>query len=582
MKSFNIIILILVLTISASCKKSENIAASQGFIHAKGQRIAEGSGSEILLKGVGLGGWMLQEGYMLGTHGPQHEIREFLTSMAGEQATDEFYEDWLTYFVNETDVKQIADWGYNSIRLPMHYNLYFDEGGQWLPDSKGLELTDQLLEWCEKEELYLILDLHAAPGGQGNNRDISDRREGESLWTSDKAWDMTVKMWYELAKKYKDEKWIGGYDLLNEPNYDFDNTGDPKGCSCTENKPLLDLFETLIDTVRAVDKNHLLVVEGNCYGGNYNGLESLANYDPQNNLAFSFHFYWGSNTPASIQSMLDIRDTYNVPLWRGEIGENSNSWFTNMAELMNQFQIGWANWPWKKINNLDGPVIIDPIPGWDKLMAYKSDSSNPRPSQAEAQATLRQLIENIKLENCRLMHDVAYAYLNAANGEGTRAYSSHEIPGTIFMTDYDFGKISEVWYDTDYQNTSGRSSNTAWNKGMHYRNDGVDIWPTSDAQSNGYYVGKIEKNEWLQFTMDEIKSGTYSVIIRAKSPNNDNGTIMLSIDGQPLFDKAVMIPKFNDWEDLKVENINVANGKTLRVDFPDGGFDLSSIRFVEE
>ncbi|HKK63291.1 MAG TPA: hypothetical protein VJ951_12075, partial [Bacteroidales bacterium] len=68
----------------------------------------------------------------------------------------------------------------------------------------------------------------------------------------------------------------------------------------------------------------------------------------------------------------------------------------------------------------------------------------------------------------------------------------------------------------------------------------------------------------------------------AKSPSSDNGTLMLSIDGQPLFNEAVSIPKSNDWQDLKVENINIANGKTLRVSFPDGGFDLSSIRFVEE
>ena len=57
------------------------------FIHAKETQLVQNN-KEVLLKGVGLGGWMLQEGYMLGTNGAQHQIREKLEDLAGKQATD--------------------------------------------------------------------------------------------------------------------------------------------------------------------------------------------------------------------------------------------------------------------------------------------------------------------------------------------------------------------------------------------------------------------------------------------------------------------------------------------------------------
>lgn len=576
----SISVFILIILSCLSCNRTGKIIKSDGFVHAAGKRIAEGNGSEIILKGVGLGGWMLQEGYMLDTQGAQHEIREFLEGLAGKSATDKFYEDWLNYFVAKKDIEQIADWGYNSVRLPMHYNLYLNESGQWLENSKGLMLTDNLIEWCKAEGLYVILDLHAAPGGQGNNQDISDRRDGESLWTSDEAQEMTRLFWYKIADYYKDETIIAGYDLLNEPNYDFENTGNSKGCTCQKNEPLLKLYEQLIDTIRAVDKNHLLIIEGNCYGSNYNGLESLANYDPQKNLALSFHNYWSPNTTASTQKMLDLRNELKVPLWRGEIGENSNTWFTEMVESMESLEIGYANWPWKKINDLDGPVIIKNIPEWDRLIAYKADPNFPKPSQSEAQTALEKMITNLKIENCILMHDVAYAYLNSPYGEGIKPYNINNIPGIIYPTDYDYGKWGESWYDTDYQNISGRSSNTAWNKGGHYRNDGVDIWPTEDEFTNGFYVGKIENGEWLSFTINNIQEGNYKLSFRVKSEEATNGEIDVYIDGKVVKQAQINIGETNKWEDIIVSNVQVPKGEKLKVLFKKGGFDFSRMVFT--
>ncbi|MFY0650681.1 MAG: cellulase family glycosylhydrolase [Cyclobacteriaceae bacterium] len=569
----------LVALIPLSCNQVSVNPTNGGYIHASGKKIVDGNENPLILKGIGLGGWMVQEGYMLGTHGPQHEIREYLESMAGKAATDDFYESWLSNFVNQNDIYQIAKWGYNSVRLPLHYDLFFSERGQWMDHSKGLELTDKLLSWCEAAEIYLILDLHAAPGGQGNNQDISDRRNGESLWEDTRFVEMTKTMWFELADHYKNESWIGGYDLLNEPNYDFENTGNTKGCTCRQNIPLRELYEELIDGIRAIDKNHLLIIEGNCYGSNYQGLESLANYDTEKNLAYSFHNYWGSNTPAAMQSLITLRNELNIPLWRGEIGENSNTWFTEMVELMEVYQIGYANWPWKKIHSIDGPAIVPSHADWDKLMAYKTNNSRPRPTTSEAQNALKVIAENIKLENVKLMEDVAYAYLKSPYGEGTTAYADHKMPGILYATDYDLGKREESWFDTDYQNTSGSSSNTAWNRGESYRNDGVDIWPSSDAKSNGFYVGHIKSGEFLVFSMSSISAGTYNITVRARANQNREGKLNLMLDGSSLTNSPITISRSSTWQDVVVTDVNVPDGEVLRLRFDQGDFDLASIEF---
>ena len=186
-------LLILALAISASQIKPIHC---QGYLKADGKRIVEANGEEIILRGMGLGGWMLQEGYMLqiNNQGMQHVIRARITELIGPENCDRFYDLWLQNHMTRADVDSMARWGFNSIRLPMHYNLFTlpieDEPAKgrntWL--AKGFALTDSLLEWCRANNLYLILDLHAAPGGQGKDANISDydeTGENSNKWFTD-------------------------------------------------------------------------------------------------------------------------------------------------------------------------------------------------------------------------------------------------------------------------------------------------------------------------------------------------------------------------------------------------------------
>jgi aryl-phospho-beta-D-glucosidase BglC (GH1 family) len=169
--------------------------------------------------------------------------------------------------------------------------------------------------------MYLILDLHGAPGGQGKDANISDYDETKpSLWESGENISKTIALWRKLAERYSNEPWMGGYDLINETNWSFKESG---------KAPLVELLRQLTKAIREVDSHHIIILEGNGWGNDYKGLTPP--WD--GNMVYSFHKYWSYNTPKVIKFITTLRDTCNVPIWLGESGENSNTWFTNCIAL---------------------------------------------------------------------------------------------------------------------------------------------------------------------------------------------------------------------------------------------------------
>src|SRR5258706_10339008 len=338
--------IIFLLTLFIACETK-----SQGFLKANAKRIVNEKGENVLLRGMGLGGWMLQEGYMMKVRGQgqQNRIKSRLIELIGAEKTENFYSAWLSNHTRKIDIDSMKAWGFNSVRLPMHYNLYtlsvemepVKGENTWM--EKGFQITDSLLAWCKANRMYLILDLHAAPGGQGNDLNISDRDPTKpSLWESEANQQKTIALWKKLAQRYAKEPWIGGYDILNEPNWGFEDlANDKNGLKEKKNEPLKKLMTAITAAIREVDKNHIIIIEGNGWGNNYNGI--LPTWD--DNMVISFHKYWNYNNQASIQYILDARDKYNTPVWLGETGENSNVWFADAVQLLEKNNIGWAWWP---------------------------------------------------------------------------------------------------------------------------------------------------------------------------------------------------------------------------------------------
>ncbi len=200
----------------------------QGYLHSAGMYILDGSNRPIILRGMGLGGWLVPEGYMIGTSSFANSPTAFLntvSALVGDANADQFFAAYRAKYIQRKDIESLARWGFNSIRLPMHYGLLSGAPGQYV--EAGFGIIDSLLSWCEANRLYLILDMHCAPGGQ-NKDNISDYQGAPALWESATYQRWTAEIWKTLAARYASKEWIGGYDLLNETAWSF-----PSGQSTT-------------------------------------------------------------------------------------------------------------------------------------------------------------------------------------------------------------------------------------------------------------------------------------------------------------------------------------------------------------
>ncbi|MEO7278089.1 MAG: cellulase family glycosylhydrolase [Sphingomicrobium sp.] len=489
-----------------------------GFLSTRGTQIVDGTGKRVILRGMGLGGWMLQEGYMLklGELGQQHVIHQRLAQLAGQAAVDEFQKAWLDHQMTKRDMDALGRWGFNSVRLPMHYALFLDPDApagtdRWNED--GFARVDALLSWAATNHMWVILDLHAAPGGQGTDLAIADRDPAKpSLWDSAENQRRTVALWGEIARRYADNPWVGGYDLLNEPNWDFDGpqsgqTGGPNsghGCNDKRNAPIAALYRRITTAIRKHDRNHLIVIEGNCWGNNYAGITP----DWDSNLVLSFHKYWNANTDTSITSALALRRTTGRPIWLGESGENSNGWYRDAIALVERHDIGWSWWPLKKIG-VNNPLEVELNPGWRRVVAWLT-GKGPRPEPADARAAMLKLASHdVDFANLTVHRDVIDAMMRQPHSGAALPFRPHRVGALateIAAVDYDLGPPGVAYRDTveaDYHVDIGGKPDV-WNTGRTYRNDGVDIARDPDGTP---YVTQFEAGEWMQYTLDSAVAG---------------------------------------------------------------------------
>ena len=556
-------------------------AHGQGFLHTNGKAIVDGNGDTVILKGMGLGGWMLQEPYMMHSSGftaSQREIRAKIEALIGPADTDLFYEAWLNNHVQKVDMDSLKAWGFNSVRLPMHYNLYTLPIGEepvagqntWL--DKGFELTDSLLSWCGQNQMYVILDLHAAPGGQGHEQGISDYDPSNpSLWESVANRKKTVALWKKLAERYANEPWIGGYDLVNEPNWEL-----PGGTL------LKALYKEITDTIRTVDTNHIVFIEGNWFANDFTGLTPP--WDA--NMVYSPHKYWNYNDKASIQWVLNIRDTYNVPIYFGESGENSNAWFRDAIKLLDEHQIGWAWWPMKKIESIAGPLFIEKTTGYQVLLNYWN-GTGAQPGASYAKAALLEMADRFKMANCVFKRDVIDAMFRQVHSDEALPFEVQAIPGVIHPTEYDLGIVGSAYFDSDLADyhVSAGGTWTTWNHGETYRNDGVDIQPTTDnVNTNGYNIGWTAAGEWMQYSVEVAESALYDVQVRVAG--GEAGGKFHFAAGEADISGTVNVPMtggWQTWQTLVVPNIVLdASDTKLRFYTDVAGFNLGSFQFIQK
>ena len=240
---------------------------NQDILRTYGTTIRKGPTDEIgdvvVLRGVNLGNYLLIEPWLSGwgpgnitstetvTETDYYTIRSVLEARLGADSRDALLQTYRDSYLTDADFDILMRMGVNLVRLPIYYGELQDDDGELIPGS--FEKLDRIVNACADRGIYVLLDLHGAPGAQSEecctgrcdyNRLFQGTEPEQALFQT-----RTVELWEAIAERYKDNTMVMGYDLLNEP------------MGATDLMQLWDFYDRLYDAIRAKDSDHIIVME---------------------------------------------------------------------------------------------------------------------------------------------------------------------------------------------------------------------------------------------------------------------------------------------------------------------------------
>lgn len=418
-------------------------APPAGFVHASGGQIMDGSDHAIKLRGVNLGGSMLWEGWIFGMnsrllvcdtcspeptncHSNQLHAETSIFKRLAEKLPEAEVEQWrrdvYANGIRPQDFQRIAQLGYNVVRLPFNHLVLEDDDNPFVYKDSGWELFDNILAWAESYGVYVVLDMHSAPGGQSTTF-IADPEDGQAkLWDpSTNNRERTVALWRAIANRYADRTIVAGYDLLNEPI-------PPSGAE------LISLYQEIIAAIREVDDNHMVFVEGGFFEPDYFTMDfSFFTEALDPNQAYSFHQYtWGNeDRQAQLNDWGSVAMAHGLPLWNGEFGVNTyaivDSTVAMYEDHVNGID-GYAYWTWKRTPskamntcNIPGyqdfPALRRVAPNsllWQPVVNWLDHVASANPSATQIRAGLNDYLTKLRFENT--LEDASTVAALVANG----------------------------------------------------------------------------------------------------------------------------------------------------------------------
>lgn len=371
-----------------------------GFVRVRGTEITDGRGKALYLQGVGIGNWLLPEGYMFDMLKTPHYdsprgLRALSRELIGPEESDRFWAAWLDRYFTHEDVQALARDGFNSVRIAIDWKLFFDERTMQ-PLERGFSLLDQAIAWCKEFGLWVILDLHGAPGGQ-NGTNIDDGWGYPWLFISPRDQERTCEIWRTFAMRYRQEETVLGYDLLNEP----------LPAAHRQYNPLLDpLYKRIAAVIREVDKEHILILEGANWASDISALGEP--FDDR--VIYQFHKYWSLCDTERLQPFLDFRDRWQVPIWCGETGESNYEWYRACSRILREHGIGWNFWPHKKRGENPSPYNIVIPSEWAAVKHYAT--TGERPDLQTAHDAFFKLLDAVVISRCERDEQAIQSWLN--------------------------------------------------------------------------------------------------------------------------------------------------------------------------
>lgn len=348
-------------TFSYSEKKGNRVeqSANENLLKVSGDHIVNQKGETIVLRGFGLGGMLHMENFIDGYPYNEESMREGLLKVLGKKKYDLYFDNFLKNYFTEPDAEYIHSLGLNLVRIPINYHLFEDDMNPGVIKEEAFKYLDNVINLCAKHQIYTIIDLHALPGCQNQHWHSDNPTQVAFFWVYKEFQDRVVHLWEAIAEHYKNNPWVAGYDLINEP-------ADPSG------EKLVPYYKRLYDAIKKVDPNHIMYIEGDNYAKDFSKFNEV-----WDNVVYTNHDYalpgFTGDYPGYANGKYYDKDTlekefltksefmlsHKVPIWVGEFGpvytndpkidENRYRVLKDQLAYYKKYKVSWCIWLYKDL-----------------------------------------------------------------------------------------------------------------------------------------------------------------------------------------------------------------------------------------
>ncbi len=283
----------------------------------------------------------------------------------------------------EDDLKWMADWGFNFVRIPMAYPRYlkFDRSRHIQKDEtcnfdpQVLGEIDKLVFMIQKHGIHVSLNLHRGPGFCIN----AGFNEPFNLWKDKDAQEAFFNHWGMWAERYKSipsDKL--SFDLLNEPCYKEDMNDQFSKSTAVPGETYRLVAEGAAKAIRAARPDRLIIADGNSGGSNVTPelidldiAQSCRGYWPHYISHYQAPWVWKdpSKAPKPVwpgimdgkqfgrpqleefyKPWIELKDKGvgvhcgECGCWRNTPHEVFLAWFGDVIDILTNAEIGYALW----------------------------------------------------------------------------------------------------------------------------------------------------------------------------------------------------------------------------------------------
>ena len=343
-----------------------------GPIQTRGSVFVDGNGERVRLRGVCVGGWLNMENFITGYSANESLMRSTVLKVLGPERYERFFDRLLSAFYDEADVAFLARNGFNAVRIPVNYHHLEDDARPFEIIEAGFRYLDRAIEQGGRYGIYTVIDLHTAPGSQNQHWHSDNPTHIAAFWQHPHFQDRAVAIWQAIATRYRDNPWVAGYNLLNEPADESRSVVGP-------------FYERTVAAIREIDPDHVIFIDGNTYSTEFD----IFDQPWETNTVYTLHDYVsaglgrGGDYPgytdgawvdketarAKFLQRADYAIKTGTPVYVGEFApiytgdENVDAQrrqiLADQLELYRERDVSWSSWMYKDLGR-QGVVNVRP------------------------------------------------------------------------------------------------------------------------------------------------------------------------------------------------------------------------------